>query len=60
MTGATTLLTGFLLSPLTQGAITYPTRQVQGGSGTAVVSRSESYSHPEPYAVLDGKQHASG
>jgi hypothetical protein len=49
MTGATALLTGFLLSPLTQGAITYPSRSFEAGSGTAAVARSESYSHPTPY-----------
>jgi hypothetical protein len=52
MSAATALLTGFLLSPLTQGAITYPTRSFEAGSGTATVARSESYSHPTPY----GKQ----
>ncbi|KAK3310477.1 uncharacterized protein B0T15DRAFT_507150 [Chaetomium strumarium] len=48
---ATTLLTGFLVSPLTQGAISYPTRTVEAGGGTATVARSESYSHPAPYAT---------
>ena len=52
MSAATALLTGFLLSPLTQGVITYPTRSFEAGSGTATVARSESYSHPAPY----GKQ----
>jgi hypothetical protein len=55
MSAATALLTGFLLSPLTQGAITYPMRNFEAGSGTATVARSESYSHPTPY----GKQPAS-
>lgn len=49
MTAATALLTGFLLSPLTQGAITYRTRSLEAGGGTASVARSESYSHPAPY-----------
>ena len=52
MSAATALLTSFLLSPLTQGAITYPTRSFEAGSGTASVARSGSYSHPTPY----GKQ----
>lgn len=55
MSAATALLTSFLLSPLTQGAITYPTRSFEAGSGTASVARSESYSHPTPY----GKQSLS-
>lgn len=55
MSAATALLTAFLLSPLTQSAITYPTRSFEAGSGTATVARSESYSHPEPYATLNGK-----
>ncbi|KAK4128919.1 hypothetical protein N657DRAFT_668058 [Parathielavia appendiculata] len=56
MTAATALLTGFLLSPLTQGAITYPTRSFEAGSGTAAVARSESYSHPTPYDNLDTRE----
>lgn len=52
MSAATALLTGFLLSPLTQGAVTYRTRNVEAGSGTAAIARSESYSHPTPYGML--------
>ncbi|KAK4252225.1 hypothetical protein C7999DRAFT_26947 [Corynascus novoguineensis] len=56
MSAATALLTGFLLSPLTQGAITYPTRVLEGRSGTATIARSESYSHPTPYDRLDMRE----
>ncbi|KXX82901.1 hypothetical protein MMYC01_200620 [Madurella mycetomatis] len=60
MSAATALLTAFLISPLTQGAITYPTRSFEAGSGTATVARSESYAHPEPYtlsnAILDTRE----
>ncbi|KAK4105369.1 hypothetical protein N658DRAFT_491829 [Parathielavia hyrcaniae] len=56
MTAATALLTSFLLSPLTQGAIMYPTRSVEVGGGTAVAARSESYSHPTPYDNLDTRE----
>lgn len=54
MSAATALLTSFLLSPLTQGAITYPTRSFEAGSGTATAARSESYSHPAPYGKQTG------
>ncbi|KAL2130118.1 hypothetical protein VTI74DRAFT_6880 [Chaetomium olivicolor] len=56
MIAATALITGFLLSPLTQGAITHPTRSFEAGSGTATVARSESYSHPTPYERLDARE----
>ncbi|KAL1836280.1 hypothetical protein VTJ49DRAFT_5341 [Mycothermus thermophilus] len=56
MTAATALMTSFLLSPLTQGAITYPTRTLDAGSGTAVLAVSDSYSHPTPYATLDARE----
>ncbi|KAK4043715.1 hypothetical protein C8A01DRAFT_32244 [Parachaetomium inaequale] len=56
MSAATALLTGFLLSPLTQGAITYPTRSFEAGSGTATIARSESYAHPAPYETLDTRE----
>jgi hypothetical protein len=49
MAAAAGLLTSFLLSPLTQGAVTYPTRSFEAGSGQASIARSESYSHPTPY-----------
>ena len=52
MSAAVALMSGFLLSPLTQGAITYPTRNFEAGSGTAAIPRSESYSHPTPYGKL--------
>lgn len=55
MSAATALLTAFLISPLTQGAITYPARSFEAGSGTATVARSESYTHPEPYTLSNGK-----
>lgn len=47
MTAATALMTSFLVSPLTQGAITYPMRHLEAGSGTAVLQLSDSYSHPQ-------------
>ncbi|CAP69497.1 uncharacterized protein PODANS_1_11590 [Podospora anserina S mat+] len=55
MSAAALLATAFLLSPLTQAAITYPLSD--GGSGiavggTATVPRSEAYTHPEPYNAL--------
>ncbi|KAL2161406.1 hypothetical protein VTH06DRAFT_7967 [Thermothelomyces fergusii] len=53
MSAATALLTGFLLSPFIQGAITYPTRTLEAGNGAATIARSESYSHPRPYERLD-------
>lgn len=53
MAAATGLLTSFLLSPLTQGAITYPTRSFEAGSGGASIARSESYSHAKPYGRQD-------
>lgn len=49
MSAATALLTGFLLSPFIQGAITYPTRTLEAGDGTATIATSESYFHPRPY-----------
>ncbi|KAJ4295934.1 hypothetical protein N0V88_004636 [Collariella sp. IMI 366227] len=56
MSAATVLLTGFLLSPLTQGAITYSTRSFEAGSGTAAVPKSEHYTHPAPYNNLDPRE----
>jgi hypothetical protein len=56
MSAAVALVTSFLLSPLTQGAVTYPTRNFEAGSGTAAIPRSESYSHPTPYEHLDTRE----
>ncbi|KAK4162125.1 hypothetical protein QBC43DRAFT_88083 [Cladorrhinum sp. PSN259] len=54
MSTALAMITSFLLSPLTQAAITYPSRNTAAvGGGTATVTRSESYSHPQPYIRLD-------
>ncbi|KAK4181704.1 hypothetical protein QBC36DRAFT_296423 [Triangularia setosa] len=55
ISAAALLVTAFLLSPLTQAAITYPFRDGSNGSavgGTATVPRSEAYTHPEPYNAL--------
>ncbi|KAK0729298.1 hypothetical protein B0T21DRAFT_413381 [Apiosordaria backusii] len=55
MSAAALLVTAFLLSPLTQAAITYPLRDTGNGTvvgGTATVPRSEAYTHPEPYTAL--------
>lgn len=51
MSAAVVLLTSFASSPLTQAAITYPTRLGVGGNGTATIARGDLYAHPE-YTVL--------
>jgi len=55
LSAALGLLTVFATSPLTQAAITYPTRFV-AGTGTALAPRSELYSHPE-YLTTSGRCH---
>lgn len=50
LSAALGLLTVFATSPLTQAAITYPTRFV-ASTGTALAPRSELYSHPEHLAT---------
>ncbi|KAK4201795.1 hypothetical protein QBC40DRAFT_222657 [Triangularia verruculosa] len=55
MSAAALLVTAFLLSPLTQAAITYPFHDAPSGTaigGTATVPRSEAYTHPDPYIAL--------
>ncbi|KAK3383702.1 hypothetical protein B0T24DRAFT_59685 [Lasiosphaeria ovina] len=53
MSAAAVLLTSFASVALTQAAISYPTRLVEGGGGTATVARSESYPPPEANLVAD-------
>ncbi|KAK4230588.1 hypothetical protein QBC38DRAFT_356708 [Podospora fimiseda] len=52
MSAAFAMFTSFLLSPLTQAAITYPSRSILT-VGAATVPKTESYAHQQPYTRLD-------
>ncbi|KAK0730393.1 hypothetical protein B0H67DRAFT_478915, partial [Lasiosphaeris hirsuta] len=52
ISAAIVLITSFASSPLTQAAITYPTRLGVSGNDTATIARSDSYAHPE-YTLLN-------
>jgi len=56
MSAAVALLTCFASSPLTQMAISYPTRLVGSGDFAASVARGKAYAHPE-YNSSSGKKH---